>query len=51
MELEKLREYKEGGVKELWEGQVSPEVREAWEKARVVLGEGKEECLKVLTAA
>ena len=44
MDMDRLREATgEGGVKELWKGQVSPEVKEAWTKAKEVLGEGKKE--------
>ena len=52
MELESLRAVAPGiGVKELWGRELSPEVKEAFEKAQEVLGGGKEKCLKVLTAA
>ena len=44
MGLDRLRESaQESGVKRLWEGELSPEVKEAWEKAREVLGKGKKE--------
>ncbi len=44
MELESLRAVAPGtGVKALWGRELSPEVKEAFEKAREVLGkEGKE---------
>ena len=43
MELDKLRAAALGtGVRELWRGEVSPEVKEAWEKAQEALGKGKE---------
>ena len=38
MDLGRLRDSpREGGVKELWARDVSPEVKEAWEKARDAL--------------
>ena len=44
MELERLRDSSEkSGVRELWRGEVSLEVKEAWQKAQAVLGEAKEE--------
>ena len=43
MELEKLKEISPGGgVKELWAGQLSDDVKEVFERARAELGMGKE---------
>ena len=43
MGLDRLRESApESGVKRLWERELSAEVKEAWEKAREVLGKGRE---------
>lgn len=51
MDMDRLREReKEEGVKELWKGQLSPEVKEAWQRAKEALGEGKRECLKATPA-
>lgn len=51
MDMDRLREQeREEGVKELWKGQLSPEVKEAWARAKEALGEGKRECLKISIA-
>ena len=43
MGLDRLRESAlESGVKSLWERELSPEVREAFEKVQEVLNKGKE---------
>jgi len=47
MELEKLKERsEEGGVKELWRREVSPEVQTAFEKMQEILGKGKTDALR-----
>lgn len=44
MGLERLREFsKETGVEELWRGEVSLEVKEAWARAQSALREEKKE--------
>lgn len=46
MGLDSLRDNStKGGVKELWGGEVSPEVKKAWEKAEEILKEREEKCL------
>ena len=52
MDLQRLRDSpKEGGVKELWAGKVSPEVKDAWKKAKEALQTKGEDRLKAFFLA
>ncbi len=47
MDMDRLREKAgESGVKELWAGEVSPEVKDAWQKAKEALSKVEKDALR-----